>query len=125
MTTFVAQKPGLAGIAPTYNACTATDKFAATPGSKYMLHYKNGATAQATGGANNTITDSTTAIPAGSAAVAGFANAITIPTPGMTGTSESVVLIDNSTRFMDAQGFINLNHPGTLTTVTVAVLGPL
>jgi len=125
VTTFNAQKPALAGIAPTYNVCTATDKFAAVPGSKYMLHYKNGATAQATGGANNTVTDSTTPIPAGSGAVAGFANAITIPTPGMLSTTESVVLIDNSTRFMDAQGFINLNHPGTLTTVTVAILGPL
>jgi hypothetical protein len=125
MTTFVAQKLGLTGVAPTYNTCTATDKFAAVPGAKYMLHYKNGATAQATGGSNNTITDSTTPIPAGSGAAAGFANAITIATPGMLSTTESVVEIDNSTRFMDAQGFINLNHPGTLTTVTVAIFGPL
>lgn len=127
MTDFTAQvqRPGLTGVAPTYNATTATDKFAAAPNSKYMLHYQNGATPQVTGGLPNKITDPTTPIPAGSGAVGGFADANTIGTPGMLATTEAVVIIDNSSRFRDAQGFINLVHPGTLTTVKVAIFGPL
>lgn len=126
MTDFTAnvQKPGLTGIAPTYNAVTAADKFTAAPNSRYMLHYKNGATAQATGGSPNKVTDPTTPVPSGSSASAGFADAVTQASPGMTATSEFVVWIDNSSRFRDATGFINLVHPGTLTTVTVAIFGP-
>jgi hypothetical protein len=89
-----------------------------------MLHYKNGATAQATGGTPNTITDPTTPIPTGSGLSAGFANAQTKATPGLSASEERVVWIDNSSRFRDANGAINLNHPGTLTTVTVAIFGP-
>lgn len=119
------QKPGLGGAAPTYNVCTATDKFAALPNSKYLLHYKNGATAQASGAVGNTITDSTTPTPPGSAPAAGFADVVTLAGPGMLATTEYVSYIDNSNRFRDNLGFINLKHPGTLTTVTVAIIGPL
>lgn len=125
MATLTTQKLGLAGVAPNYQAVSAADKFAAAPGSKYLLHYKNGATAQATGGANNTVVDQTTPTPAGASPAAGFANAVSIATPGMLSTTESCVEIDNSSRFLDAQGFINLVHPGTLTTITLAILGPL
>lgn len=127
MTDFTAQvqRPGLLGVAPTYNACTATDKFAALPNSKYMLHYKNGATPQATGGLPNKVTDQTTPTPAAASPGAGFADAVTQVTPGMGATSEFVSIIDTSTRFRDNLGFINLVHPGTLTTVTVAIIGPL
>lgn len=125
MTTFVAQKPTLAFAAPTYNACTVADKFAAVPGSKYMLHYKNGATPQASSSAPNKVTDVTSPIPAGSAAVAGYADLLTSGGTGIPATTEYVVQIDNSSRFIDGTGFINLVHPGTLTTMTVAILGPL
>jgi hypothetical protein len=126
MTDFTAnvQLPGLAGLAPTYNTCTATDKFTAAPNSRYMLHYKNGATAQVTGGSNNTVTDPTTPIPGASGLSAGFANAITKATPGYVASEERVVWIDNTNRFRDSTGAINLVHPGTLTTVTVAIFGP-
>lgn len=125
MTTFVAQQPGLAFVAPTYNAVTSADKFAALPGSRYVLHYKNGATPQASSSAPNKVTDTTSQIPAGSAAVAGFADLLTSAGTGMGATSEAVLYINNSSRFIDGTGFINLVHPGTLTTVTVAILGPL
>lgn len=126
MTDFTAnvQLPNLSGVAPTYNACTATDKFTASPNARYMLHYKNGATAQATGGTPNTITDPTTPIPVGSGLAAGFANAQTKATPGLVASEERVVWVDQSNRFRDSNGAINLVHPGTLTTVTVAIFGP-
>ena len=122
--TSAVQLPNVAGVAPTYTAVTATDFFTASPNARYMLHYKNGATAQATGGTHNTITDPTTPVPTGSGLSAGFANAQTKVSPGFTSSEERVVWIDNSTRFRDSNGRINLNHPGTLTTLTVAVFGP-
>lgn len=125
MATLSVQKPALTGVAPNYQAVSAADKFAAVQGGKYMLHYKNGATAQATGGSPNKITDTTTPTPAAAAPAAGFADAVTQASPGMTSTSEFVSLIDNATRFIDGQGFVNIIHPGTLTTVTVAIFGPL
>lgn len=123
--TSAVQKPTLAGAAPVYTQCTAADKFAALPNSSYLLHYKNGATPQATAGSATTVVDSTSVAPAGSSPAAGYANSISIPTPGMLATTESVVLIDNSNRFRDGLGFINLVHPGTLTTMTVAIIGPV
>jgi hypothetical protein len=126
MTDFSAfvQKPGYAGIAPTYTAVTAADFFTASPNARYMLHYKNGATAQATGGSPNKITNPTAQAPAGASPSAGWQDAITQASPGMTSTSELVVWIDNSSIFRDANGRINLVHPGTLTTITLAVFGP-
>jgi hypothetical protein len=121
MSAFV-QKPGYLGVAPTYTAVTAADKFLAVRGAKYMLHYKNGATAQTTG--PNKVTDQTSLAPAGSSPTAGSFDALTSGGSGMGATSELVAWIDNSTRFMDGQNFINLVHPGTLTTVTVAIFGP-
>jgi hypothetical protein len=118
MTTFVAQKATLAAAAPTYNVCTAADKFAAAPGGKYLLHYKNGATP--TGILK--VTDQVTQIPAGSTATAGFADLQVTTT--MLATTESVVEIDNASRFIDGQGFVNLVNV-TPTTLTVAIIGPL
>ena len=114
--------PGLAGAAPTYTAVTATDKFAAAPNSKYILHYKNGATP--TGAGAFKIVDQTTATPAASSPGAGFADAV-VQNAGMGATTELVQKIDNSSRFRDAQGFINMTATGTLTTVTVLIIGPL
>lgn len=120
MTDFSAnvQRPGLTGVAPVYNTATATDKFAAAPNSKYMLHYKNGATPSGI----LKVTDPTTPIPPGSTASAGFADSQV--TAALGASAEAICIIDNSTRFRDAQGFINLSH-GTPTTVTVAIIGPL
>jgi len=116
------QKPGLAGVAPTYVAANATDFFTAQPNSRYEIHYKNGVTS--TGGALPfKITDPTTPVPAGSSAVAGFADAVVAAT-GMLGTTELKATIANSDRFRDSNGRINLVHGGTLTTVTMNILGP-
>lgn len=125
MTVLTARKQGLAFTAPNYQAVTAADKFAAVPSSKYLLHYKNGATAQASSSAPNKVTDTTAVIPAGSASIAGFADLLTSAGTGMGATSEATIEIDNSSRFIDGTGFINLVHPGTLTTITVDIIGPL
>lgn len=125
MTTFVAQKPVLGGVVPVYNACTATDKFLADPNAKYMLHYKNGATTQASG--LNKVVDQVSAgnAPANAVLAGGWADAAVTGGTFLGANSESVVMIDNSSRFRDSTGFINLTHGGTLTTVTVAIFGPL
>lgn len=123
LTSFIT-KPGRLGVAPNYQAVTASDKFTAVPGAKYMLHYKNGGTAQATGGSPNKVTNPTAVAPAGSSPAAGWSDMITQASPGMLATTENVVWIDNSTEFRDALGFINLVHPGTLTTMTLAIMGP-
>jgi hypothetical protein len=120
--TAAVQKPALTGVAPTYTAVTATDKFAAAPNAKYELHYKNAATP--TGAGTFKVVDQTTLAPPASSPAAGFADAV-IQNAGMGATTELMALIDNSSRFRDALGFINLTHTGTLTTVTVSIRGPL
>jgi hypothetical protein len=118
VTTFAAQKASLAAVAPTYNVCTTADKFPAAPGAKYLLHYKNGATP--TGILK--VTDTTSVVPAGSTATAGFADLQV--TTSMLATTESIVEIDNASRFLDGQGFVNLVNV-TPTTLSVAIIGPL
>lgn len=115
------QQPGLAGVAPTYVAVSAGDFFTAQPNSRYELHYKNGATP--TGVATFKVTDPTTPVPTGSGSVAGFADAV-VQSAGMGATTELKSVIPNSTRFRDSNNRINLVHGGTLTTVTVNILGP-
>lgn len=115
------QNPGLAGVAPTYSAVAAADYFLAAPNSRYVLHYKNGATP--TGVASFKVTDPNTPIPTASGQAVGFADAV-VQSVGMGGTTELVSTITNSNRHRDSNGRINLTHGGTLTTVTVAILGP-
>lgn len=115
------QSPGLAGVAPTYTQATAADKFLAQPNARYELHYKCGATP--TGAGSFKVTDQTTPTPAGASPGAGFADAV-VQDAGMTATTELISVIANSNRFRDAQGFINMVHTGTLTTVTVGIRGP-
>lgn len=126
MTDFSAsvQRPALAGAAPTYVALTGADKFLAVPNSKYLLHYKNGATAMAAG--TLTVQDTTTPTPGGSSPAAGSFDQVTVPT-AMGATTELIAYIDNSTRFRDGQGYINLVKTGSpvFTTMTVAIIGPL
>jgi|SRR6478609_9660563 len=120
--TSAVQKPSYAGVAPTYTACTAADNFTAVPNSRYILHYKNGATPTAS--ADFHAIDQTTPIPQGSGAVAGFADAILKPAGSMLASTELVCVIGNSTRFMDNTGKIQLVHGGTLTTVSLCIMGP-
>jgi hypothetical protein len=122
--TSAVQKPGYLGVAPTYTACTAADKFAAAPGGRYMLHYKNGASAQTTGPNRVQNISNTNSPPPGSSPAANWADAVTSGGTGVGATSELVCWIDNATPFRDSTGFVNLVHPGTLTTLTVAIFGP-
>lgn len=114
------QKPTLTGVAPIYTQCTANDKFAATLGGRYLLHYKNGATV--TGALKATDQTSAAQAPAAANLSAGWADAVMVPT-SLGANGESVVWIDNATRFRDASGFVNLAHV-TPTTLTVAIFGP-
>jgi hypothetical protein len=116
------QSLGLAGVAPTYVAVSANDFFTAAPNSRYELHYKNGGTATASGAF--TVTDPTTPVPQGSGAVAGFADQVVKAAGSMLANTELKATVTPSTRFRDSNGRINLVHGGTLTTVTVNILGP-
>lgn len=116
------QQPGLTGVAPTYYAANAADYFVAKPNSRYEIHIKNGATPTATGAF--TVQDRNTPIPVGSAAVAGYADGVIKASGSMLASTELKSVIANSSRFMDANGRINLDFGGTLTTVTVNILGP-
>lgn len=109
--------PGIAGAAPVYATASAADYFSAAQGGRYMLHYKNGATPTTA----LKITDATTPVPAGSTAVAGFADLQVSAALGA--SSERVVWIENASRFRDANGRINLVN-GTPATLTVAIFGP-
>jgi hypothetical protein len=120
MSAFI-QKPGLAGVAPVYTQCTAADKFAAAPNSKYLLHYKCLATP--TGAGAFKVVDQTTQTPAGVAIVANAFDAV-IQSAGMLANTELINIVDPTTRFRDGQGFVNLTHTGTLTTVSVCIEGP-
>lgn len=115
------RQPPLAGQAMNYVAVTAADFFTATPNASYIIHWKNGATATASG--NLSITDPTTPVPQGSTAVAGFADAVA-NAGGLVANGERISRIPNSDRFRDSNGRINLVHGGTITTLTVAILGP-
>lgn len=115
------RKPGLSGEAPNRVAVSASDVFDAAPDASYILHYVNGATT--TGAAVFTVVDPTTPIPEGSAAVPGFADA-EIFDGTLDADEERYVRISNTNRFRDANGQITLEHTGTLTTVTLAILGP-
>lgn len=116
--------PVLSGAqAVNYAAISATDFFVAAAGASYILHYKNGATP--TGSGVFSVQDRNTPIPVGSGAVAGYADGITKPTGVFAANTEFIARIANSDRFRDSLGRINLDHGGgTLTTATVAILGP-
>lgn len=114
------QKPGLVAVTPTYTACTVADKFTAAAGSRYMLHYKNGATP--TGALKITDQTSNNQAPAGASLAAGWADAITVPA-SIAASGEAVVWIDTPARFKDGNGQVNLVH-NTPTTLSVAIFGP-
>jgi hypothetical protein len=112
--TYAPQVLGLTGVAPTYNAATATDVIAPTvAGQRYVIHIKNG-----NASATSFVVDDPTS-----------------PTPGLAGsfnpdatqsvpaTSERIMIIDAS-RFKDTTGNINVTFSVTAT-VTYAIYGPL
>lgn len=109
------RRPGLVAAAPNYVGVGATDFFTARPGMRYRLHYKNGATP---GTGLLKVVDQTTPIPAGSSAAAGFADLNVVT--NMAATSEIVTQL-SAGRFLDGNSRINLNHAGTITTITVAI----
>jgi len=124
MTTLATQVPTVGDdITPTFTACTAADKFAAT-GGKYILYYKNGAS-----GAVSTIYAlNTLAAPSGTVPAAGTGGtnwADLRLSNGISSNVDAVAVIPDVAPYIDATGFVNLKHNGTLTTVTVHVLGPL
>lgn len=123
--TSAVQKPGYTGIAPTYTALTGTDKFAAVPNGRYMIHYKNGATSMAAGTLTVTNVADAAAPPAGSTPAAGWADIVTVPN-FMAANTELVVWIPNATPYRDNLGFVNLSKTGSpvFTTVTAAIFGP-
>jgi len=111
------------GVAPNYVAVSAGDFFTAQPNARYELHYKNGATPTASGAF--TVTDQTTPAPTGATPGAGFADQVVKAAGSMLASTELKAIIVNSTRFRDSNGRINLVHGGTLTTVTVNIVGPM
>jgi hypothetical protein len=131
MATLTPQLPTVAApITPIYSAVTAADKFAANPGTTYMISYVNGGTP---GTATLWVLDGNNpgaVVPVG-------AQTPNIPT-GATKWSDAqisatlgasasrIIVLDKSiiANFIDSTGFVNLKHNGTLTTITVAVLGP-
>jgi hypothetical protein len=109
------KKPGAIAAAPVYTAVTAADSFQAKAGSRYRLHYKNGATV---GTGVLKVTDPTTQAPSGSTAAGGFAD-VQIAS-NMTASSELVAVVQGG-RHADANGLINLIHGGAITTISVAI----
>ena len=130
MATLTPQKPSIGSpVTPTFTAVTAADKFAASGGS-WIIWYRNGATA---GTATFWVLDGTNpgavaptgaqapAVPTGATK---WSDALIVSSMGA--TTDKVIAIDaiNIANFVDSTGFVNLKHNGTITTVTVAVLGP-
>lgn len=111
------QQPGLSGVTPNYQVCSAADTFKAASGARYELHYKNAATPTTI----LKVTDPTTPIPGGSTAAAGFAD---LQVSAALGASAERKVIIDANRFRDASGNINLVH-GTPTTLTLNIIGPL
>jgi hypothetical protein len=128
MATLTPQLPTVAvPITPTYTAVTAADKFAANPGTTYMISYVNGATA---GTLQLYVTDQYTTVPPGSATPAVPANGTNwsdaLISAALGANASRIIVLDKSIigNFIDSTGFVNLKHNGTLTTITVAILGP-
>jgi hypothetical protein len=126
MTTITTQLPTVAAPAtPTYTQCTASDKFAANPGTTYLLHYKNGATPTT----QCYVTDQYTTVPPGSATPAVPTNATNwsdaLISAAIGASAERDIVLDKSIigNYIDSTGFVNLKH-NTPTTLTVAIYGP-
>lgn len=124
MATFTPQAVALDNpVAPAYTAVNAADKFTAVAGKRYMLHYKNGATASGT----VFINEQKAGLPRAAAATAPagatkWSDAKLATAVGS--NAELVVWIDDVTPYLDSTQSVNLQHAGTLTTLTLAIFGP-
>ena len=139
MATLTTVTPGVVSAAPTFTAVTAADKFlAGGPGGSggWRIHYRNGATV-GTGSlfvqnfsAVTAPVGFTGAVPPGAATPAIPTGAVhwddDLVVTNMAATSDRVLFIPGSliAQFVDASGFVNLVHNGTITTITVSVEGP-
>lgn len=112
-----------APVTPIYTQCTAADKFQASQGGRYMLHYKNGGTVTGTVFVNEKLANlppgSIASTPAGASKWSDLQVAVSIGV-----STERVVVIDNISPYIDSTGFVNLQHV-TPTTLTLAIFGPL
>jgi len=125
MTLLVPQAVQNTLVTPTFTACTASDTFAASPGQSYLLYYINGATAT---GAAIYVSEKAAVAPSGSVPVTPATPAtkwsdLLIIATTFPANQSRAFLIPDVTNFL-AAGVVNLLHGGTLTTLTVAVLGP-
>lgn len=125
MTDFVPQDPAAGtSVAPTYNACTTADTFSASQGGRYMLHYKNGATATTT----LVVNEQLASLPPGASptAPAGATKwSDLVITAALAGNAERVIVIDNISPYINpTDNKVHLQH-GTPTTLTLAIFGPL
>lgn len=121
--TSAVQRPAVGNtVTPTFTQCTTADKFAAQAGSKYMLWYRNAATPATSGYINEKAAvaplGTAPAVPSGATK---WSDAlIQAPIPA---SSDRVVFIDVVAPFIDANGFVNLQHV-VPTTLTLAIMGP-
>lgn len=121
--TAAVQRPSVGGtITPTFTQCTAADKFSAQAGSKYMLHYRNGATTAT----NVYIAEKAASSPAGSTpatptGATKWSDALVVASIGS--TTDRIVFIDYVAPYIDTLGFVNVVAT-TPTTLTLAIYGP-
>jgi hypothetical protein len=126
LSSFVQRPNASTVVIPTYTAVTAADKFLASQNSGYMLHYKNGATLAGAVyineklAANPPSSQAPIPPPAGGLKWSDFVVHTAFPA-----SVERVVFIDNISAYIDNLGFVNLQHLGTITTLTVCIMGPL
>jgi hypothetical protein len=126
MTTLTPQLPTLATpVTPTQTAATTADKFLASPGCTYLIHYENGATPTT----QCYVLEQVATLPPGAPTPATPTGAAkwsdALISSAIAANSERDIAIDKSViqNYMDANGFVNLKH-NTPTTLTVAVYGP-
>ena len=125
MATLTTQLPALGDdTTPNFQTISAADKFAAT-GGRYVLYYKSGAS-----GAISSIwaLNGITQPPAGTVPAPNASGATNWAdgrlSQGIGASTDGVSYIPDVTPYIDATGFVNLKHNGTVTTVTVAIFGP-
>jgi hypothetical protein len=130
MTTLTPQKPSIGSpVTPTFTAITAADKFAASGGS-YVIWYRTAASSGNTtfwvldGNNPGAVAPTGAQAPAVPTGATKWSDALIVS--AMAATSDKVIAIDNINiqNFIDSTGFVNLKHNGTVTNITVAVLGP-
>ena len=125
MALIAAQAPTLLLQTPTFSAVSASDTFAAVQGQKYLLYYINGGTQTS---AAAYVSEKAAVAPSGSVPV--------VPATPATKFSDGLLIATTfpatTSRFSEFQvdnylsgGVVTLLHGGTVTTLTIAIIGPL